>query len=154
MSIQRLAAGWTVGVRIPVGARHFSPSKRPDRLRGPHSFILSVCRRSFPGVKRLGREVNHSPASSAEVKKRGAILLIPLYALMAWTGKTLPIFTQATFCCRLAYQKVFLLRYELLYPLLSAFVRLFVYRPTLCNYFRIWGSVGGVVVPSLHGQEV
>jgi len=47
-SMQRLATGWTVGVRIPVGTRH--SSKRPDRLRGPHSFILREYRRTFPGI--------------------------------------------------------------------------------------------------------
>jgi len=60
----------------------------------------------------------------------GAIPLILLYDLMAWTRKTLPMFTQATFCCRPAYQKVLLLRYKLLLPLLSAFVGLFVYKLT------------------------
>jgi hypothetical protein len=36
------------------------------------------------GVKRPGREAAHSPPFSAEVKKRGAILLLPQYAFMAW----------------------------------------------------------------------
>jgi hypothetical protein len=40
-----------VGVRVPVGSKIFS-SHRPD-----------------PGVKRQGREAQHSPPASAEVKK-------------------------------------------------------------------------------------
>jgi len=39
---------------------------------------------SFPGVKQPGSEANHSPPSSAEVKKmRGAVLPFPQYVFMA-----------------------------------------------------------------------
>jgi hypothetical protein len=45
---------------------------------------------SFPGMKRPEREVNHLPPSSAEVKNEWSFrpVLLPLYAFMAWTGKT------------------------------------------------------------------
>jgi len=36
------------------------------------------------GVKRLGREADHSPPSSAEVKNAWAIPPLPQYAIMAW----------------------------------------------------------------------
>jgi hypothetical protein len=42
---------------------------------------------SYPtgtGVKRQGREADHSPPSSAEVKNGGAIPPIPQYVFMAW----------------------------------------------------------------------
>jgi hypothetical protein len=49
------------------------------------------------GVKRPGREADHSPPSTAEVKRMsGAIHPLPQYAFMAWclvksTGITLPL---------------------------------------------------------------
>jgi hypothetical protein len=36
------------------------------------------------GLKQLGREADHSPPSSAEVRMRGAIPLLPQYIFMAW----------------------------------------------------------------------
>jgi hypothetical protein len=38
---------------------------------------------SFPEVKRPGRDVHHPPPSSAEVKERVVIPLLPLWAFMA-----------------------------------------------------------------------
>jgi hypothetical protein len=52
-----------VGVRVPAGGRIFSSSCRPDRLWGSLS-LLWVAR-----VKRPGHEADHSPPTSAEVKK-------------------------------------------------------------------------------------
>jgi hypothetical protein len=39
---------------------------------------------SFPGVKRAGREAEHSPPSSAEIKNAWIYTSIPQYAFMAW----------------------------------------------------------------------
>jgi len=36
------------------------------------------------GAKRLKREVDHSPPSSAEARMRGVIHPLPKYAFMAW----------------------------------------------------------------------
>jgi hypothetical protein len=36
------------------------------------------------GVKRQGREADHSPPSNVEVNMRGAILPLPQYAIMVW----------------------------------------------------------------------
>ena len=57
------------GARIPAEARGFSLAQnRPDRLWGAPSLLLSGHPGSFQGVKRMGRDVNPSPPSSAEVK--------------------------------------------------------------------------------------
>ena len=47
----------------------FFNSKGPERLCGAPSPLFSENRRSFPGVKTPGREVDHSSPSSAKVKK-------------------------------------------------------------------------------------
>lgn len=49
------------------GKRFLFSSKRQDCLWGQRSFVFDGCRGSFPGAKRHGREVNHSPPSRAEV---------------------------------------------------------------------------------------
>jgi hypothetical protein len=42
---------------------------RPDRLWGPPSFLFNGYRGSFPrGKARPGRDADHSPPSSAEIK--------------------------------------------------------------------------------------
>jgi hypothetical protein len=61
-----------VGVRVPVGSRIFSSSRRPDRLG-----TLS------PVVKRPGCEADHSPPASAEVKKMWIYTSTPTYSFMA-----------------------------------------------------------------------
>jgi hypothetical protein len=40
--------------------------------------------RCVPGLKRQGREADHSPPPSAEVRKGGAIPPLPPYVFMAW----------------------------------------------------------------------
>jgi hypothetical protein len=52
-----------VGVRVPVGSRIFSTSPRPEL--GPTQLPIQW----LPAVKRPGREADHSPPTSAEVKK-------------------------------------------------------------------------------------
>jgi hypothetical protein len=69
-SVQRWATGWTIGGSSPGrGWEFFCVPPRPDRLWGltqpPIQWVpgaLSL------GVKRPGREADHSPPSSAEVK--------------------------------------------------------------------------------------
>jgi hypothetical protein len=60
--------GWA-GVRVPVGSKIFTSPYRPDRLWGPPNLLYNGYWGSFPGVKRQGREADHSPPTGAEVKK-------------------------------------------------------------------------------------
>jgi hypothetical protein len=58
-----------VGVRLLVGSRIFSSPRRPGRLWGPPNLLSNGYRGALsPGVKRPGREADHSPPASAEVK--------------------------------------------------------------------------------------
>jgi hypothetical protein len=72
-----------VGVRVPVESRIFSSSRRPDRL-GVHPSYPVGTGGSFPGVKRPGREADHSPPASAEVKEMWIYTSIPPYAFMTY----------------------------------------------------------------------
>jgi hypothetical protein len=64
--------------------------------RGPTSAIsflflrlkISGYRGSFPGVKRPGRDVDHSPPFGAEVKNEWSYTSTPLLPLNAFTART------------------------------------------------------------------
>jgi hypothetical protein len=59
-------------VRFPGGGWEFfsSPPLCPERLWGPPSLLSNEYRGSLSlGIKRPGRETDHSPPSSAEVKE-------------------------------------------------------------------------------------
>jgi hypothetical protein len=51
----------------------FSPVARPGL--GPIQQLSIGFQRHFPGLKRSGRKINHSPPSSARVRMSGAIPL-------------------------------------------------------------------------------
>jgi len=59
------------------GRKLFSSVKPPDRLWVPPSFLFSRYRGCSPGLKRPGREVNHSPPSCAEDKNEWGCTFIP-----------------------------------------------------------------------------
>ena len=86
--VTRLQAGRS-GVRIPTGAWEFS-SKRPDGLWDPPSLIFNVYWGSSPGVKRPGREADHSSP-----KNDRTIPQLPLYAFMCEQGLLIVLF-----CCK------------------------------------------------------
>jgi len=80
------------GSESPQGQQIFSfiQKNRPDRLWSVPNLLFNVYRRSFPGLKRQVREVDHSPLSSAELRMSGALPLFALYVFMSWTGTTSP----------------------------------------------------------------
>jgi hypothetical protein len=51
-------------------------------VKGPPNLLMGTGS-SFPGVKRPGRETDHSPPTSAEVKKMWIYTSTPPYAFMA-----------------------------------------------------------------------
>jgi hypothetical protein len=71
--------GRRAGVRVLVGARIFTSPCRPDWRWGPPSLLSNGYQRFFPRrVKRPGREADHSPPTSAEVKKMCIYTSTPL----------------------------------------------------------------------------
>jgi hypothetical protein len=71
-----------VGVRVPVGLRIFTHHVvQTGSGVHPTSYPMGTGD-SFPGVKRPGREADHTP-TSAEVKKTWVYTSTPLYASMA-----------------------------------------------------------------------
>jgi hypothetical protein len=70
-SVYCLTMDWTAGVRSPTGAEDFSSNFCIQTGSGAHPASYTVgTGGSFPGGKaRPGRDADHSPPSSAEVKK-------------------------------------------------------------------------------------
>jgi hypothetical protein len=67
-----------VEVRVPVGSKILSSPHRPDRLWGSHNLLS----KGYRGIKRPGREDDHSP-TNAEVKKMWIYISTSPYAFMA-----------------------------------------------------------------------
>jgi len=67
------ATGWTVRGSDPGGGEILLTC--PDRPWGPPNLVFNWYRVSFPGVKRLGRGVDHPPKSSSKVKERVQLYL-------------------------------------------------------------------------------
>jgi hypothetical protein len=73
-----------VGVKSPCRVKNFHFFKSSRRVLGStQPPIQWVPWALFPGVKRPGREADHSPPASAEVKKMWIYTATPLYAYMA-----------------------------------------------------------------------
>jgi len=72
-----------MGVRTPVEARDFSLHQNVRTGSDAHPSTYS----KGTAVKWPCREAEHSPQSSAELGMSGAMLLLPLYAFMAWTAR-------------------------------------------------------------------
>jgi hypothetical protein len=70
--------GWTNRSSISGRCeRFFSTRPRPHRLWCPQNFYPMDTEEFFPKVKRQGREADHSPSSTTEVKNGGIIHPIP-----------------------------------------------------------------------------
>ena len=91
--------------------RDFLHPLRPGRWAHPDSYTRGTG--SFPGVKQLGRVVDHTPPSSAEVEERVQLYLHslfgPLWPVTGWTS-----------------------------PLLYLTVEYVSVRPQVTNYFENW----------------
>lgn len=74
-----------------VGPRNFSLHQNVQAGSGAPSRTLSAYRKYLPGVKRSGREINHSAPYSTRLKTGAAVPLHPLYSVMAWTRTTSPV---------------------------------------------------------------
>jgi hypothetical protein len=74
------------GVRIPAKGRVFLYPKRAYRPWDPPSLIYNGYRCSFPGVKRPGDDVDHSPAASVEVKNERSYTSTPT-CMLSWRGQ-------------------------------------------------------------------
>lgn len=74
-----MQAGRSV-IRVPAGARvfFFSFAKLSDHLWSSFSLLFIGYRNPFLGVKRPGREMNHSPTSSAEGKNGWSYTFTPV----------------------------------------------------------------------------
>jgi hypothetical protein len=74
---------WMIGGSNPDrGWEFFSSPQRRDRLWGPPiQWVLGVL---SLGLKRLDREADHSPPSSAEFKNALRYTSTPQYAFKAW----------------------------------------------------------------------
>jgi hypothetical protein len=67
----------------PGGVRIFSSPNRPDRLWGATQPPIEWVQGALsPRIKRPGREAEHSPPTSAEVKKIWIYTSTPLYAFV------------------------------------------------------------------------
>jgi hypothetical protein len=84
--------GWTVGGSNPGEGEVLClcpkrPWCAPSHLHNGH-------RVSFPGIKRPGRDVDHQPPSSAEVKERAQLYLdLPLPLLLSFAATSKGRFT-------------------------------------------------------------
>jgi hypothetical protein len=82
--VQRWATGWMIGGSSPAGAGNFSLQNRVQTGSGAHTASYPMgTRGSFPVVERPGREADHSPPSSAEVKNARSYTSIPQHVFMA-----------------------------------------------------------------------
>ena len=76
-----------LGDRILVDARF---SETVQTGAGAHPASSKMGTRSFPGVKRPGRDIDHQPTSSAEVKERVELYLYsssePSCPVLWWTS--------------------------------------------------------------------
>jgi hypothetical protein len=89
--------GRTVRFSIPgKGKSLFSSPKRRDRLWGPPSLLSNGYRCSFRGVKQPGREFNHLPPFSAEVKNEGRYSSTLSICLHGLNGENISFLTFVT----------------------------------------------------------
>jgi hypothetical protein len=84
----RLQAGPS-GVRIPSGVRNLSFLPKVQTCSVAHTLSYTMVNEAFAlGIKQKGRDADHSPTSSAEVRNQRPLLPpFPLYVFMLVVGK-------------------------------------------------------------------
>jgi hypothetical protein len=75
---------WAGRPEVRDPAEIVSSPNRPDGLWGPPSLLFNGYRGYFPGVKRSGREIDHAPACSTQVKNVWSYTSSLAYAFTAW----------------------------------------------------------------------
>jgi hypothetical protein len=101
--------GWTVWVSNPGRNIRVSPSSGlPDELWYPPSFLFNGCRCAFLEVKRPGREVEHSPLSSADVLNEWSYTAIPS---PPYCSRTFSVYFFIRFA-RISYGRFIAIRYK------------------------------------------
>jgi hypothetical protein len=73
---------WGFESRQGLGIFLFTTGSR--QALGPHSLLSDGYKGYFPGVRRPGRDADHSSTSSAEVKNAWSYTSTPQYAFIAW----------------------------------------------------------------------
>ena len=86
-SVGILATGWTVWDWIPVGGKIIRTVQTGS---GAHPAFYTVGTGSFPGLKWLGRGVDHPPSPNAEVQERVELYLYPPFGPF-WPGIGWPL---------------------------------------------------------------
>jgi hypothetical protein len=91
-----MTTDWTIGVRSPAEAEDFSSSPCVQTGSGAHPASCPMGTGGpFPGGKaRPGREADHSPPSSAEVKYEWELYLLSPHVSMACSGTAFFIILQ------------------------------------------------------------
>jgi hypothetical protein len=76
---KRRATSWKAGVRFLAGSRGVSVSHSVQNGTGAHPVSYTIgSGGSVPGLKRPGREANHSHPSTAEVQNGMAVPPLPI----------------------------------------------------------------------------
>ena len=87
----KLRAGWS-GVQLLVGASDLCLLQNVQTGSGVHPAVYSMGTGFFPGIKQLGRDVNHPPPSSAEAKNEWSYTSSPLVCLYGVTRENFTFF--------------------------------------------------------------
>jgi hypothetical protein len=80
-----------LGFESRLGQIFFSSPKCPEGLLRPSSLLSNGYRGSFPGLKRSGRNVDHSHPSNAEVRNEWRYMSAPPICLDGVAGTILPL---------------------------------------------------------------
>jgi len=72
------------------------PRAGMDRTDFGIDTVSNKSRGSFPGIKRAGRKADHYFLFNTVIKNEWSDTSTPLYAFMAWTEKTIPLYLSGT----------------------------------------------------------